>query len=127
MDSAAAFIHHTEKRNSERAVSTIESAKQYIERHLSEDLSLEAVSAKVFISPKYLSKLFKEELGVTYTDYVTGRRMERARALIENNNMTVEQIASTVGYGTAAYFIKRFKETYGCTPGNYLRNTVNQG
>lgn len=127
VDSAAAFIHHTEKRNSERAVSTIESAKQYIERHLSEDLSLEAVSAKVFISPKYLSKLFKEELGVTYTDYVTGRRMERARALIENNNMTVEQIASTVGYGTAAYFIKRFKETYGCTPGNYLRNMVNQG
>ncbi|RRJ62798.1 AraC family transcriptional regulator [Paenibacillus oralis] len=125
-DSVTTFIHQTEKRNSERAISTIESAKLYIERHLSEDLSLEAVSAKVFISPKYLSKLFKEELGVTYTDYITGRRMERAKVLIENNNMTVEQIASTVGYGTAAYFIKRFKEMYGCTPGNYLRNTAKQ-
>jgi YesN/AraC family two-component response regulator len=122
--SIATFITETEKRNSGRALSTIETARQYIEDHLPEDLSLDAVASKVFISPKYLSKLFKEELGVTYTDYITGRRMERARILIANNNMTVEQIAGTVGYGTTAYFIKRFKEIYGCTPGNYLR-TVN--
>ncbi|WP_419875799.1 AraC family transcriptional regulator [Candidatus Pristimantibacillus sp. PTI5] len=120
------FIAHMEKRNSERAVSSIESAKQYIHDHLSEDLSLETVASTVFISPKYLSKLFKEECGVTYTDYITSQRMERAKTLIERNNMTIEQIASTVGYGTAAYFIKKFKEMYGCTPGNYLRNTVKQ-
>ncbi|MNV75525.1 Arabinose operon regulatory protein [compost metagenome] len=93
---------------------------------MSGDLSLEAVSAQVFISPKYLSKLFKEELGVTYTDYVTSQRMERAKMLLESNNMTVEQIASTVGYGTAAYFIKKFREMYGCTPGSYLRHSVRQ-
>lgn len=123
--SISTFIAETEKRNSDRALSTIEAAKQYIENHLPDDLSLDVVSSKVFISPKYLSKLFKEELGVTYTDYITGRRMEWAKTLIENNNMTVDQIASTVGYGTTAYFIKRFKEIYGCTPGNYLR-TVNE-
>ncbi|MBY9077105.1 AraC family transcriptional regulator [Paenibacillus sp. HN-1] len=125
-DSVTTFIAQTEKRNSDRALSTIESAKMYIESHLSEDLSLEAVSAKVFISSKYLSRLFKEELGVTYTDYVTGRRMERAKTLIESNKMTIEQIAGTVGYGTAAYFIKKFKEMYGCTPGNYLRSMAKQ-
>ncbi|MNV69319.1 Arabinose operon regulatory protein [compost metagenome] len=124
--SAAEFIAHTEKRNSERALSTIDLAKQYIEQHLSGDLSLEAVSAQVFISPKYLSRLFKEELGITYTDYVTGRRMEQAKTLIESSKMTIEQIAGTVGYGTAAYFIKKFKEMYGCTPGNYLRSTAKQ-
>jgi AraC-like DNA-binding protein len=123
--SISAFITGTEKRNSDRALSTIEAAKQYIEEHLPGDLSLDAVSSKVFISSKYLSKLFKEELGITYTDYITGRRMERAIVLLENNNMSIEQIASTVGYGTTAYFIKRFKEMYGCTPGNYLR-TVNE-
>jgi two-component system response regulator YesN len=126
VDSVTTFITETENRNSERGLSTIESAKQYIGNHLSEDLSLETVSTKVFISPKYLSKLFKEELGVTYTDYITSQRMERAKTLIVNNNMTVEQIATTVGYGTAAYFIKKFKEMYGCTPGNYLRNTVKE-
>ncbi|MEK3718491.1 AraC family transcriptional regulator [Paenibacillus sp. FSL R7-0333] len=118
------FIMETQKRNSDRALSTIEAAKAYIGEHLSGDLSLDAVSAKVFISPKYLSKLFKEELGITYTDYITGIRMEEARRLIEKNNMSIEQIAGTVGYGTTPYFIKRFKEIYGCTPGNYLR-TVN--
>lgn len=126
VDSATAFMTRMEKRNSERAVSSTEAAKQYIQDHLSEDLSLEAVSAKVFLSPKYLSKLFKEEIGVTYTDYVTGQRMERAKALLEKNNMTVEQIASTVGYATTAYFIKKFKEMHGCTPGNYLRSTAKQ-
>lgn len=127
VDSVTHFITETENRNSQRALSTIELAKQYIENHLSEDLSLEAVSSQVFISPKYLSKLFKEELGVTYTEYVTSQRMERAKTLIENNTLTVEQIAGMVGYGTAAYFIKKFKEMYGCTPGNYLRSTVKQG
>ena len=116
------FIEETENRNSDRAVSTIELAKQYIEANLSDDLSLEAVGSKVFLSPKYLSKLFKEEMGVTYTDYVTSRRMEQAKRLIENNNMTIDRVASSVGYGTTAYFIKRFKEMYGCTPGNYVRN-----
>ncbi|MDQ0061652.1 AraC family transcriptional regulator [Paenibacillus harenae] len=126
VDSATTFIVHMEKRNSDRAVSSIEAAKQYIHGHLSEDLSLEAVSTKVFLSPKYLSKLFKEEIGVTYTDYVTSHRMERAKALLEKNNMTIEQIANTVGYATAAYFIKKFKEMHGCTPGNYLRNITEQ-
>ncbi|MBB6634284.1 AraC family transcriptional regulator [Cohnella thailandensis] len=124
--SAALFISHMEKRNSERAVSSLESVKRYVHDHLSEDLSLEAVAAQVYLSPKYLSKLFKEEIGVTYTDYVTSQRMERAKALIETNKMTIEQIASTVGYGTAAYFIKKFKEMHGCTPGNYLRAMAKQ-
>ncbi|MNB87555.1 HTH-type transcriptional activator Btr [compost metagenome] len=124
--SLAAFITETDKRNSGRALSSVETAKEYIAQHLSDDLSLDAVSSKVFISPKYLSRLFKEELGMNYTDYVTGQRMEHARTLLESSSMTVEQIAGTVGYGTAAYFIKRFKERYGCTPGNYLR-TVKEG
>ncbi|WP_025681593.1 helix-turn-helix domain-containing protein [Paenibacillus massiliensis] len=121
VDMVADFIMQMEKRNSERAVSSIELAREYIHSHLAEDLSLEAVAAQVYISPKYLSKLFKEELGVTYTSYITNQRMEQAKALIETTDMTVEQVAATVGYGTAAYFIKKFKEIHGCTPGNYLR------
>lgn len=119
-------LGRVEQRRSERALSSIELARQYIDHNLSGDLSLDAVAAQVFLSPKYVSKLFKEELGVTYTEYVTRQRMERARALIVDNRMTVEQIASTVGYGTAAYFIKKFKELHGCTPGYYLRSLAQQ-
>ncbi|WP_243735137.1 helix-turn-helix domain-containing protein [Paenibacillus turpanensis] len=126
IDSLTTFIDQMDKRQSDRASTTIEAAKQYIDDHLSEDLSLNIVAEQVFISPKYLSKLFKEELGITYTEYVTNQRMAKAKALISNNKLTIEQIAISVGYGTAAYFIKKFKEMHGCTPRDYLRNTVNQ-
>ncbi|WP_037286263.1 helix-turn-helix transcriptional regulator [Saccharibacillus sacchari] len=126
LDSVRTFLAETEKRSSERAKDTLESAKQYIEEHLPDDLSLEAVSSNVFISAKYLSRLFKEELGVTYTEYVTKRRMETAKELIERGGATIEQIAGAVGYSTTAYFIKKFKEAYGCTPGNYLRESRKQ-
>ncbi|GGN94793.1 helix-turn-helix transcriptional regulator [Saccharibacillus kuerlensis] len=126
LNSVSHFLAETEKRNGERSLDTLESAKAYIEEHLSGDLSLEAVSSSVFISAKYLSRLFKEELGVTYTEYVTGRRMESAKILIERGGMTIEQIAGAVGYATPAYFIKKFKEAYGCTPGNYLRESLKQ-
>lgn len=126
LDSVQTFLAETEKRSSERATDTLESAKRYIDEHLPDDLSLEAVSSNVFISAKYLSRLFKEELGVTYTEYVTKRRMETAKERIERGGSTIEQIAGAVGYSTTAYFIKKFKEAYGCTPGHYLRESRKQ-
>ncbi|NGZ76516.1 AraC family transcriptional regulator [Saccharibacillus alkalitolerans] len=126
LDSIAAFLAETEKRSGERATDTLESAKRYISENLSGDLSLEAVSSQVYLSAKYLSRLFKEELGVTYTEYVTGLRMETAKTLLERGGMTIEQVAGEVGYATTAYFIKKFKEAYGCTPGNYLRESLKQ-
>ncbi|OWR31997.1 AraC family transcriptional regulator [Saccharibacillus sp. O23] len=126
LDSARAFLAETEKRNGERAIDTLEAAKRHIDEHLSGDLSLESVSSAVFISAKYLSRLFKEETGVTYTEYVTARRMEAARTLIRSGSLNVEQVAGSVGYVTPAYFIKKFKEAYGCTPGQYMRENQQQ-
>lgn len=125
-DSARTFLAEIEKRNGERAIDTLEAAKRHIDEHLSDDLSLEAVASAVFISAKYLSRLFKEETGTTYTEYVTARRMEEARILIENGSLNVEQVAGSVGYVTPAYFIKKFKEAYGCTPGQYMRENQQQ-
>jgi YesN/AraC family two-component response regulator len=124
VEAITTYMEQMEKRNNDRSTSSVEAAKQYILGNLSQDLSLDAVAAKAFISPKYLSKLFKEEAGVTYTEYVTSRRMERAKELIESNTMTIEQVAGEVGYATVAYFIKKFKEAYGCTPGSYLRQSA---
>ncbi|OWA35819.1 hypothetical protein B9G55_07980 [Saccharibacillus sp. O16] len=124
--SVRGFLMETEKRSSERAADTLTAAKRYIDDHLPDDLSLESVSSQVFISAKYLSRLFKEETGVTYTEYVTTRRMDTARALIEEGSLNVEQVAAAVGYGTPAYFIKKFKEAYGATPGQYLREIQQQ-
>ncbi|MBD0383529.1 helix-turn-helix domain-containing protein [Paenibacillus sedimenti] len=120
------FLSHMDKRSEDRNMETIEAVKSYISSHLSEELSLDTVAGKVFISPKYLSKIFKEETGINYTDYVTKKRMERALELMAQSSMTIEQIANTVGYGTAAYFIKKFKEINGCTPKTYVRSLMKQ-
>lgn len=119
------FIHHMEKRSQVRSVDTITAVKAYIRDNLSGDLTLDHVSEQVFISPKYLSKIFKEETGVSYSDYVTNQRMERARELMSERELTIEQVASTVGYSTSAYFIKRFKEIHGCTPKSFMRGLMN--
>ncbi|MGF9700295.1 helix-turn-helix domain-containing protein [Paenibacillus sp. MABNR03] len=118
------FVTHMEKRSEVRSVDTISAVKTYIREHLSGDLTLDHVSEQVFISPKYLSKIFKEETGITYSEYVTNQRMERARELIAQREFTIEQVASTVGYRTPAYFIKKFKEIHGCTPKNFMRSLM---
>lgn len=127
VQSITEFISHMEKRSDERNIESIDAVKDYIRQHLSEELSLNTVASKVYISPKYLSKIFKEETGINYSDYITKMRMDRALELIKTKDMTIEQIANTVGYGTAAYFIKKFKEINGCTPKTYLRSLVKQG
>lgn len=119
------FVTHMEKRSEVRSVDTISAVKTYINEHISGDLTLDHVSEQVFISPKYLSKLFKEETGISYSEYVTNQRMERARELIASREFTIEQVANTVGYNTPAYFIKKFKEIHGCTPKNFMRSLMN--
>ncbi|WP_128103837.1 AraC family transcriptional regulator [Paenibacillus sp. DCT19] len=119
------FITHVEKRSEVRSPDTISAVKAYISDNISGDLTLDHVSEQVFISPKYLSKIFKEETGIVYSEYVTNQRMERARELIARREFTIEQVASTVGYRTPAYFIKKFKEIHGCTPKNFMRSLTN--
>ncbi|ULO07683.1 AraC family transcriptional regulator [Paenibacillus sp. 19GGS1-52] len=126
VNSIAAFYIYMEQRSEERNVESIETVKEYISKHLSEELSLDIVAGNVFISPKYLSKIFKEETGINYIDYVTDKRMEKALELMASTDMTVEQIANTVGYGSSAYFIKKFKGINGCTPKDYTRNLIKQ-
>ncbi|PAD28797.1 AraC family transcriptional regulator [Paenibacillus sp. 7523-1] len=124
-DLVTEFITHMEKRSEVRSPDTISAVKAYVREHISGDLTLDHVAEQVYISPKYLSKIFKEETGIAYSEYVTNQRMERARELIAQQEFTIEQVASTVGYRTSAYFIKKFKEIHGCTPKNFMRSLMN--
>ncbi|WP_336783742.1 helix-turn-helix domain-containing protein [Paenibacillus illinoisensis] len=124
-DLVTEFITHMEKRSEVRSPDTISAVKAYVREHLSGDLTLDHVAEQVYISPKYLSKIFREETGMAYSEYVTNQRMERARELIAKQEFTIEQVASTVGYRTSAYFIKKFKEIHGCTPKNFMRSLMN--
>jgi len=126
IDSVSELYAYIEKRSEDRNTNCVEAVKIYIENHLAEELSLDTVASKVFISPKYLSKVFKEETGINYIDFVTAKRMDKAVELMSDGNLSIEQLAASVGYGTSAYFIKKFKEIHGCTPKTYIRNINRQ-
>ena len=74
-----------------------------------------------YISPSYLSNVFKQETGQTLTDYISTQRMARAANLLRTTNATVASVAEDVGILDVNYFTKLFKSATGLTPTRYRR------
>lgn len=85
------------------------------------DLSLEEVANYAGISKVYLSKLFKEKTGSKYIDYLTSCRMEQAKKLLENSDLSVKAIGTMVGYYNIPGFRNKFKEYYGINASEYRK------
>ena len=80
------------------------------------DITLDDLAEKFFLSKPYLSKYIKEKLGMTFGDLVKKIRMKKAKALLKSSNMTVENIAMSVGYQNVEHFNRLFKKAYDMTP-----------
>lgn len=87
-----------------------------VENDLTRDLSLRAVAKELAVSPAYLSSLFKKETGKTFTEFVTLRRMEYGKHLLETTKLQVQTVAQHCGFADVNYFSKCFKKHYGTTP-----------
>ncbi len=94
----------------------ISKATEFISAHLAEDISLERMAQEVNVSPFYLSKLFKEEKNENYISYLTGMRMEKARALLKNPRASIKEVSAAVGYNDQNYFSRTFRNKFGMTP-----------
>ena len=94
-------------------------AKEYIDSHYSRDLSLDDVSRELNISPYYFSKIFKEEEGVTFIEYLTGIRLSHAKKLLAENKLPVKEICAAVGYQDPNYFSRLFRRSEGVSPTEY--------
>jgi len=90
-----------------------------INRNVFADISLEHVAHEVGISSQYLSKIFKEEIGVNFIDYVTDKRISYAKKLLENKDKSIREIAIEIGYADSSYFSRIFKKIVGLTPKEY--------
>src|SRR5699024_1877284 len=93
-----------------------------INLHLDSALSLKTLAAQCYISPSYLSNVFKQETGQPLTDYISCRRMERAARLLLTTNARVAVVAEEVGILDVNYFTKMFKNATGQTPTAYRRD-----
>ena len=95
-------------------------AERYVENHYPEhELSFLQVANYVHISPSYFSVLFKNVLGISFTDYLIAIRIEKSKELIQNTDLKTYEIASRVGYATASYYSTAFKKITGMSPSEY--------
>lgn len=99
----------------------IAQAVDYIRNNFADDLTLERVAQAVHLSPYYLSHLFKEELGISFIEYVTKVRIEEAKKLLLGTSATISEIACMVGYQDSSYFTKVFKKLEGQTPTQFRK------
>lgn len=94
----------------------------YIDEHFTQKISLDQIAKNMYLSPVYISKIFKEETGDSPINYLIKIRMERAKDMLINPDETsVKNIATRVGYEDAYHFSKLFKKHYGVSPLNYKK------
>lgn len=95
-------------------------ATAYLANHFAEDLTLEIAAKAVNVSHVYLSKLFRREMGMTFTDYLTALRMEQAKRILAIDSGRIADVAQSVGYRDQKYFGRVFKRLTGTSPSAYL-------
>ncbi|WP_219640526.1 response regulator [Cohnella sp. CFH 77786] len=100
-----------------------ESILEYVRNNYDKDISRESVAGEVYITPGYLSLLFKQQLKTGFLDYLHKIRIEHACLLLKDNSKRIGDIALKVGYNDEKYFFQVFKKYTGMTPNQY-RNTI---
>ena len=91
-----------------------------------EDISLDKISKNMYLSPVYISKIFKEETGTSPINYLIQIRLEKAKQILEKDTMPINMVAKAVGYEDAYYFSKLFKKYYGMSPSTYSKQKIKQ-
>ena len=99
-----------------------ETIKKYIENHFCEDISLQSVADDVALSPVYLSRFFKKNIGANFSDYILSLRMEKAGNMLLQNKK-VNDVSIACGFNNSGYFSKVFKNFYNCTPKEFIRKS----
>ena len=123
------FFRQLREEQAPEAVSKlVHMAKEHIQQnYTSSNLSLKKIAAAVFAAPAYVSSLFKKEMGLSVTEYITVCRMQRAAELIHSRpDSSLTAISEQVGYTDPYYFSRCFKQYYGVTPSKFLFSHAQQ-
>jgi two-component system response regulator YesN len=108
----------------EQSIGVVSQAKRYIDTHYTKDISLDDVSREVDISPYYFSKIFKDETGENFIEYVTNIRIEKAKELLEDSDYSMKEICCMIGYSDPNYFSRAFKKNVGVTPTEFKEGRI---
>ncbi|WP_214784775.1 MULTISPECIES: response regulator [unclassified Exiguobacterium] len=99
---------------------------KYIEQHFAEELSLQGMSERFYLSREYISRRFKQQYGVNLSEYVLTIRMNEAKRLLETSRQRIYEVAQAVGFSDDKYFRKVFKKQVGVTPNEFREQVQRQ-
>lgn len=102
--------------------SALENIVEEIQSRYNENITLTGFSEKHNISAGHLSNLLKERLGMSFSEYITAKRVQKAKELLADERLSVEKVANEVGYKDYFYFTKVFKKAVGISPSKYRKN-----
>lgn len=117
-------IFYLKNRKKQKSISTVKKAKEYIDLNYAVcNLTVEKIAENVFFHPSYLRFLFKKQMGMTVSEYVTQVRMEHAKQILAQGKFSNMAVASMVGYSDSAYFSKCFKKYYKINPSEFEKRS----
>ncbi|WP_211748734.1 helix-turn-helix domain-containing protein [Paenibacillus sp. Marseille-Q4541] len=117
------LLHAVRKSRNFGSRTHISKVIKYTEEHLSDrHLSVQTAADVAGMSVTYFSRLFKEETGTSYVQYLIGLRMEEARSLLEQQIHSASEICERVGYTDYPHFSKTFKKIHGIAPADYIKH-----
>ena len=110
-----------QEENAARESRPITEAKRYIQAHFQEELKLEDVSAVAGFNTTYFSTLFKKETGRNFSDYLTELRVNKAKELLCEEGLSIQDVCEMVGYRDLKYFSRLFKKVTGISPSDHRK------
>jgi AraC-like DNA-binding protein len=110
------------RQNVSKAQALLEDIRVYLQSHYQYDISRDSVAAQFKISPNHLSRLFQTHGNMTFSSYLTHVRIDRAKHLLRNYNLKLDDVAARCGYHDTPYFCHVFKNVTKCTPMEYRLN-----
>ncbi len=103
----------------EETETVVQTVQRYIVNHIDQDLSRDTIANHVFLNPDYLSRILKKETGYSISDYVLNERINLAKNLLSETDISISSIASSVGHTNFSHFARIFKKHAGLGPTEY--------
>lgn len=125
-DAALKIISKINKAQQSKKHIDISKIEEYLNENYAENITLEDMAKRFFVTKEYLSAAFKKETGVNFSDYLTAVRMEKAKNMILEYEISIQKVSDMMGYVDVAHFYKTFKRYFNTTPGKMREDRSNK-